>query len=42
MNLPVEQKQIHWTQGTACGCQGRGAGEGWGGRLALADVNQRM
>ena len=40
MNLSMKQKQTHGRRGQTGGCQGgRGLGEGWSGRLELADVS---
>ena len=37
MNLSVKQKQAHRRREQTSGCQG--VGEGWSGRLDLADVS---
>ena len=40
MNLFTKQKQIHRHREQTCSCQGGGGvGEGWSGRLELADVS---
>ena len=41
MNLSMKQKQNHRHREQTDGCQGQGAGlgEGWSGRLGIADVN---
>ena len=36
-NLSTKQKQTHRHGEQTGGCQGRGAWEGWNGRLGLAD-----
>ena len=40
INLPMKQKQTHKHREQACGCQG--IGEGWSGRLGLADGNNSI
>ena len=37
MNLPTKQKHTHRHREQTCGCQG-GRGEGWSGKLGLADA----
>ena len=37
-----KEKKIHWHWEQTCGCQGGGVGEGWNGRLGLADANCYM
>ena len=40
MNLSMKQKQTHRCREQTCGCQGgERVGEGWNGRLGLADAN---
>lgn len=40
MNLFMKQKLTHRLRGQTCGSQGGDSlGEGWRGRLGLADVN---
>ena len=43
MNLLTKQKQTHRHREQTCGCQGGGGwGEGWSGRLVLADVSYHI
>ena len=40
LNLFMKQKQTHRHREQTYGCQeGRGVGEGWSGKLGLADVS---
>jgi len=40
MNLSAKQKTDFWTEREQTYCQGEGGeGEGWSGRLGLADAN---
>ena len=39
MKLSKKQKQTHSYREQACGCPREGVGEGWVGRLGLADTN---